>query len=128
MDASGVRNSWLTEPIKRLAQLVGLRAHARFADGVRDAEPLERGGGVGQHRIDADAQFVGALLRFAAKIDGDDAEFGSLRRHRAHEPDLAALGRHHCAGCRVAVTGRDLDHFGEDTVGHRHAGAPSAAV
>ena len=62
-----MRSSWLTEPIKRFAQLVGLRAHARLADGMRDAEAFERGGGVGQHRVDADAQFVEAFLRFRGR-------------------------------------------------------------
>ena len=37
---------------------------------------------------------------FAAEIDGDDAEFGTLGRNRAHQPDLAAVGRHRHAARR----------------------------
>ena len=61
---------------QRLAQLVGLRAHARLADGVGDVEPFERGGGVGQHGVDAAAQFADAfaVAALAVEIDGDDAE------------------------------------------------------
>ena len=78
-----------------------------------DAKPLERRGRIGQNRVDADAQLVGAFLRFAAEIDGDDAEFETLGRHRTHEPDFAAIGGDHCAGRVIAVTGCDLDHFAE---------------
>ena len=45
-----------------LAQLIRLRAHAGFADGVGDAEPLERSGCVSQHCVDSDAQFVRSLF------------------------------------------------------------------
>src|SRR5215471_10025465 len=62
-----------------LAQLIGLRAHARFADRMSDAEPLERCGCVRQDRIDTHAQFVGPFLRFTSEINGDDSEFAILR-------------------------------------------------
>ena len=92
-----------------------------------DAQPFERGGGVGQHGIDADAQFVGAFLRFAAEIDRDNAELGALGRDRAHQPDFAVVGGHLGAGRRRHGGRGGLDHLGEHLLGHRDAGAPSAA-
>ena len=113
---------------QRLAQLVGLRAHARLADGMGDAEPFERGGGVGQHRVDADAQFVERSFDSRPRLIAMTPNSGALRRHRAHQPDLAALGRHRHAGRGIAAAGRDLGHFAEHLLRHRDAGAPSAAV
>src|ERR1017187_8768624 len=111
-----------------LAQLVGLRAHTRLADGVRDAQPFQRRGGVGQHRIDPDAQLVRAFLGFAAEIDRDDAELGTLGRHRADQPDIAAFGGHRHAAVGVAAAGCNFDDLGEHCLRHRDAGAPSAAA
>ena len=87
---------------QRLAQPVGLRAHARFADGVSDAETLQRRGGIGQNGVDANAQVVGIFLRAAAQIDRDHAEFGALGRDGADQPDVAAIDCHGlAAGCKA---------------------------
>ena len=79
---------------QRLAQLFGLCPHPRLGDGARDAEPLERGGGIGEHRVDAAAQHFAVLDRSVPEIDGDDAEFAVLRRHGPDQPDFAAIRCH----------------------------------
>src|SRR6516164_1757783 len=87
-----------------LSQLIGLRAHARFADRMSDAEPLERCRCVREDRIDPHAQFVGPFFRLTSEIDGNDSEFAILRRYRAHQPDFAAGGLHRgpCGGVAAA--------------------------
>ena len=93
---------------------------------VRDAQPFQRRGGVGQDRVNANAHLVRAFLRCAAEIDRDDAEFGALGRHGADQPDVAAVGGHRHAAIGDAAAGGGLHHFGEDLLRHHDAGAPPA--
>ena len=72
---------------------------------MRDAQPLERGGGVCQHCVDADAQFVRGFRRRAAEIDGDDAELRTLAARprapaRFHRCRPAPLCRFRCRAAR----------------------------
>ncbi len=62
MEASGVRNSWLTEPIRASRNRFGLRAHLRLIERVGDVEALERVGGIRQHVVGL-LMHLGSLVR-----------------------------------------------------------------
>ena len=74
---------------QRLAQQLGLGAHLGLVERVRDVEPLERGGGIRQHVVDALAHLRDGTSGHVAEIDGDHAEIGRPLRNTADEPDIA---------------------------------------
>ena len=78
-------------PDQGVAESLGLCAHAGIGDGAREAELLDRRGGIVQDGFDAGAHLAFGFRRAPAEIDGDHAEVRRLGRDRAYEPEIAEI-------------------------------------